>query len=134
MLFRSSREVQPHRQTKSIGAENTFEYDLITLAEMNVELDKIAEILHERIRRKGLMGRTITLKIKYSDFKLVTRSHSFLEAVTDLETIVLTAKKLLADTEPENQEIRLLGISISNFGNQEVRRKDDRDADQLALF
>ena len=128
------REVLPHRETKSVGAEDTFEYDLVTLEEMNTELDKIAAILYDRLKRNGLRGRTITLKIKYHDFKLVTRSQSFSDAVNDQETIVTTAKKLLAATEPEDQKIRLLGISLSNFGDLVVRKKTEGDTDQLELF
>ena len=68
------REVQPNRETKSVGAEDTFPYDLTTTDEMCAELDKIARILTDRLERNGLKGRTITLKLKYHDFKQVTRS------------------------------------------------------------
>ena len=128
------REVQPHRETKSVGAEDTFEFDLVDIEEMNAELDKIAEILYGRIRKNGLKGRTITLKIKYHDFKLVTRSQSYVDPVGDLETIIITAKKLLASTDPEDQKIRLLGISISNFGGLVIRNKNELRPDQLELF
>src|ERR1700712_973994 len=95
------REVQPHRETKSLAAEDTFAYDLTTTEEMEAELDKIAKIVHERLVKYELKGRTITLKIKYSDFKQITRNQSFPVAVDDLETICSTAKRLLAATEPD---------------------------------
>ncbi len=128
------REVQPHRETKSIGAEDTFQYDLTTVHEMNDELDKIGDVLHERLKRNGLKGRTITLKIKYHDFKLATRSHSYEDPVNDFETIISTVKQLLLATGPEDKKIRLLGISISNFGGNHVREIKEEETDQLKLF
>ncbi|CAN5221105.1 DNA polymerase IV [soil metagenome] len=129
------REVQPHRETKSVGAEDTFAYDLTSVEEMNEELEKIGDILHDRLKRSGLKGRTVTLKIKYYDFKLATRSHSFEEPVNDFETIVASAKQLLIATDPEDKKIRLLGISISNFGYPQVRSvREESETDQLKLF
>ncbi|CAN5487335.1 DNA polymerase IV [soil metagenome] len=128
------REVQPHRETKSVGAEDTFPYDLTTLDEMNQELDKIADVLYERLKRSAMKGRTVTLKIKYHDFKLASRSFSFAEGVSDYETIVATARKLLVATDPENKKIRLLGISLSNFGDPAPLQRNSDPIDQLKLF
>jgi DNA polymerase-4 len=129
------REVQPHRETKSIGAEDTFAYDLTTIEEMYEELDKIGYTVCERLRRYGLKGRTVTLKIKYHDFKIITRSHSFPEGSSDEEVIISTARELLAAVEPEGAKIRLLGISLSNF-SYPVAKVADRvfPTDQLELF
>jgi DNA polymerase-4 len=124
--------VQPDRETKSVGAEDTFPHDLTTLEEMYFELDKITRTLHTRLLKYNLKGRTITLKIKYHDFRLVTRSQSFAEGVDDKHLIAETAKQLLAATDPENKKIRLLGISLSNFGDQVRAKKDEHD--QLRLF
>src|ERR1700712_4100449 len=96
-----TREVQPHRETKSLAAEDTFAYDLTTVEEMEAELDKIAKTVCNRLQYYQLKGRTVTLKIKYSDFKQITRNQSFPVAVDDLETICSTAKRLLAATEPD---------------------------------
>lgn len=128
------REVQPHRKSKSLGAEDTFSFDLTTLEEMEDKLEKIALLVFERLQVKKLKGRTITLKIKYSDFKQITRNKSFPVAVSDLETILLTAKQLLLATEPEDKKIRLLGISLSNFGEPEVKVKAEKVTGQLRLF
>jgi DNA polymerase-4 len=128
------REVQPDRETKSIGAEDTFPYDLTNLDEMNDELDKIAVIVYNRLQRSGLKGRTISLKIKYHDFKLATRSQSFTDPVIDRITLAGTAKQLLAATAPEDKKIRLLGISVSNFGEATVKRRMGDVRDQLKLF
>jgi len=128
------REVWPHRQTKSVGAEDTFSFDLTTLEEMNTELEKIGEIITDRLKRHSLKGRTITLKIKYHDFKLATRSQSLTNGTDDQEFIVDIAKKLLAATEMDGKNVRLLGISLSNFGELEPRQRREEESDQLTLF
>ena len=129
-----NREVQPHRETKSLAAEDTFAYDLTIVEEMEAELDKIAITVCNRLQHYQLKGRTITLKIKYHDFKQITRNQSFPSGLNDLETICATAKKLLAATEPEDKRIRLLGISLSNFGEVTVKQKEEKPTDQLRLF
>jgi len=127
------REVQPHRETKSLAAEDTFAADLTDINDMNAELEKIAATVAARLEKHQLKGRTVTLKIKYNDFKQITRNQSFAEPIRDMETILTTAKKLLATTDPAGKKIRLLGISISNFGV--VVRNERRDkSGQLELF
>jgi DNA polymerase-4 len=128
------REVQPNRETKSIGAEDTFAYDLTDIDDMFAELDKIAETVARRVESYELKGRTITLKIKYSDFKQITRNYSLPEPVCALQTISETAKKLLIATEPEGKRIRLLGVTLSNFGEIIPKQKKDDDSGQLELF
>lgn len=127
------REVRPDREAKSVGAEDTFSFDLTTQVEMNLELEKIAGVVQARLARYQLKGRTITLKIKYHDFKQITRSQSFDEAIDDLETIESTAKQLLNNTELD-KKVRLLGISLSNFNYPAIRTRADEDSDQLKLF
>ncbi len=129
-----NRLVQPHRETKSLAAEDTFSHDLTELLEMELKLEEIAEIVYERLKKKNLSGRTITLKIKYHDFKQITRNRSFAHPVGDLKTIVDTAKSLLMSTDPVDQKIRLLGISLSNFGEAEPKQKEERFTGQLRLF
>ncbi len=128
------REVQPHRETKSLGAEDTFPEDLTEIADMHVELEKIAKVVHERLQRYQLKGRTITLKIKYSDFRQITRNQSFPQPVGDFHTILETAKQLLAATFPEDKRIRLLGITLSNFGEAATHTPRQGNPDQLSLF
>jgi DNA polymerase-4 len=126
------REVQPYRETKSVGAEDTFAYDLTTIEEMHTELEKIAVVVHNRLVKNELKGRTVTLKIKYSDFRQVTRSQSFTYFLDDTDTILSTAQNLLAATDPENSRIRLLGITLSNFTLPETIVKPI--SPQLSLF
>lgn len=128
-----TREVVPDRETKSVGAEDTFPFDLNEIKDMFRELDKLANVVHDRLYNHKLKGRTITVKIKYSDFKIITRSKSFPEPVGDLDVIIATAHQLLRQTEPEGSNIRLLGVSVSNFPTAERAPKDDF-SDQLGLF
>ncbi|MDR3696601.1 DNA polymerase IV [Mucilaginibacter sp.] len=129
-----NREVQPNRETKSLAAEDTFPYDLTTLEEMEEELDKIAQTVCRRLQQYELKGRTITLKIKYNNFKQITRNQSFPAGLNDLETVCATAKKLLVATGVEDKKIRLLGISLSNFNEVAVKPKEEKPTDQLTLF
>lgn len=129
-----NRPVQPHRETKSMGAEDTFAYDLTEPGEMNAELDKIAQTVADRLARYNLKGRTITLKVKYSSFKQITRNQSFVRPVGDLETLSKTAKQLLTATGLDDVRIRLLGISVSNFGELPVKTRKDEVSKQLRLF
>jgi DNA polymerase-4 len=126
------RAVQPDRETKSIGAEDTFPFDLATFEEMYPELDKLANVVCDRLQRYSLRGRTITLKIKYHDFKIITRSQSLPEPVSDWEIIIDTVRRLLDATEPD-RKVRLLGISLSNFGTAS-RPQREEETDQLRLF
>lgn len=129
-----NRPVQPHRETKSVGAEDTFAEDLETEAAMCAELERIAPLVHDRLRRHGLKGRTVTLKVKYHDFQQITRNHSFLQATDSLEDILDAAKKLLVATLPDGKPVRLLGITMSNFGEIPVKKSRPENPDQLSLF
>ena len=106
-------EVQPHRVRKSLSAENTFEKDLITLAEMEENLRPIFEEVIRRIEKSGIKGRTVTLKLKYSDFNLQTRSKT-LEQYPEAEMIWQVGLELLRQEEIP-KPIRLLGLGISNL-------------------
>jgi DNA polymerase-4 len=127
-----NRPVEPNQETKSIGAEDTFPEDLTAIDDMNKELDKIAATVHKRLASHQLKGRTITLKIKYSDFKIITRSRSFTEPTNDLSLISNTGKALLVTTNPQESKIRLLGITVSNFGDKAT--PDPLMSGQLPLF
>lgn len=126
------RPVEPNQETKSIAAEDTFPEDLTTVEQMNRELAKIAPVVHQRLVQHQLKARTITLKIKYSDFKIITRSRSFDEPFDDPALMESTARELLLATEPQAVRIRLLGISLSNFGGKTGSKKSIPG--QLYLF
>lgn len=129
------RPVQPHRETKSVGAEDTFPIDLTSVEDMLHELEKIANNVFVRLKRNSLKGRTVTLKIKYHDFKSITRSESFAEPTDSFDYILETANRLLLATAPETRKIRLLGISVSNFGESVTITPVGQSANnQLTLF
>ncbi|MBB5621093.1 DNA polymerase-4 [Pedobacter cryoconitis] len=127
------RPVQPHRLTKSLSVEDTFGKDLISTEELVAELELIAEKVAERLEKNRLKGKTLTLKIKFDDFKQLTRNVSFSAGVSDYATIITSAKELLLKVETEDRKIRLLGITLSNFGTA-VNPGKFTDPDQLELF
>jgi DNA polymerase-4 len=127
------RPVQPHRLTKSLGAEDTFEEDLATREEMFTELEQIAEKVTARLEKNQLKGKTLTLKVKFSDFTQITRNQSFVTPIGDYLSIIAAAKDLLIRADLEDSKVRLLGISLSNFGNLLPSAKVT-DPDQLELF
>ncbi len=129
-----NRKVEPYRETKSLGAEDTFAQDLTTQEEMNAALAKIAAVVYERLQKAQLKGRTLTLKIKYHDFKQITRNKSWLFPVGDLHAITETAQQLLAATDINNKKIRLLGITLSNFGELQPKTKRGYNSEQLELW
>lgn len=128
------REVRPNRETKSVGAEDTFATDLITIEELMDELKKIATIVNSRLEKHQLKGRTITLKIKFHDFRIITRSHSFAEPTNDFETILKTAAQLMTAALDDQDRIRLMGISVSNFVEPLIHINDGSTGGQLKLF
>lgn len=106
-------EVQPNRERKSISAEHTFDKDLPTQAEWEDALKDVFEELIRRVEKIGIRGRTITLKIKYKDFTLQTRSRSF-DQYPDKKQIWETVLELL-NQEKLIDAVRLFGIGISNL-------------------
>ncbi|WP_281171908.1 DNA polymerase IV [Algoriphagus terrigena] len=106
-------QVHPHRTRKSLSAESTFDKDLIAFQEMESKLRYVFEEVISRIERSGIKGRTVTLKIKYSDFTLQTRSKT-LEQYPDQEMIWTTALELL-NQEEIAKPVRLLGLGLSNL-------------------
>lgn len=124
------RPVEPNRETKSISAEDTFLNDLTNPAEMKEQLDRLAAIVTNRLQQYDLKGKTITLKIRYSDFKQLTRSHTLPIAIADQETIAATALQLLLKTDILEVKVRLLGITVSNI----VDESGTVESGQLRLF
>ena len=111
------RPVEPFRETQSVGAEDTFPEDLFEDEELNTQLNRISIIVADRLNKNNLQGRTVTLKIKYSNFKLITRSKSLSKPVSDSDTISKVSRELLEGTLPPPRGIRLLGISVSKFND-----------------
>ncbi|WP_257957557.1 DNA polymerase IV [Parapedobacter tibetensis] len=112
------RPVQPDRERKSLAVEDTFSKDLIHMDAMEEELGKIASKLASRLKKSQLKGRTFTLKIRFADFRLITRSHSLPYYTDDSEEMLAIARQFLQLVVAQDpMPIRLLGISVSNFDN-----------------
>jgi DNA polymerase-4 len=109
------RPVTPHRERKSIGKETTLAADTTDMAQVLSILESIAVKLEKAVRRKRIQGRTITLKIKYHDFQLITRSRTVNEELTTARQMMEHIQTLLPKTYVGLKKIRLLGISISNL-------------------
>src|SRR6201986_3764351 len=88
------REVKPDRPYKSVSAERTFDEDLIDPERLAAELERIAGYAWERIKRAEVAGRTVTLKVKYGDFTIITRSRSFPGPVADIEAFTAAGQAL----------------------------------------
>jgi len=109
------REVKPDRPYKSVSAERTFDEDLTDPERLAGELERIAGYAWERMRRAEVAGRTVTLKVKYGDFTIVTRSKSFSNCVPDLAAFTAAGQVLLAGLHPLPRGIRLLGLGLHNL-------------------
>ena len=106
--------VKTDRIRKSIAAERTFTSNLTSEIYMLEKLDTIAEELQKRLEKSDVAGKTVTLKIKYSDFSIQTRSKTLSDYITDKMTLLETVKELLFQDKVINS-VRLLGISVTNL-------------------
>jgi DNA polymerase-4 len=120
------RQVRPDRPYKSIGAEDTFVEDLIAEADLAAELDRISQTVWRRIAEREIGGRTVTLKVKYRDFQIVTRARSLDRPVAGREEFLEIGCALLRTLMPAAKGIRLLGLTLSNLS-------EGADADTEAL-
>ncbi|HUH28282.1 DNA polymerase IV [Gelidibacter sp.] len=111
-------EVKPNRIRKSLAAERTFNENLSSEIFMLEKLEKIAKEVAKRLEQSKVAGKTVTLKIKYSDFTLQTRSKTLPYFVSNKEVILDTAKDLLYQEKMSNS-VRLLGISMSNLNTED---------------
>jgi DNA polymerase-4 len=109
------RPVLPNRIRKSIGAENTFSQDLTSLDELKAELGPLVDKVWHYCDSTGLRGRTVTLKLKFSDFQIITRSRSLGVLISDRSTLASISEELLTAQFPLPKRIRLIGVSISSL-------------------
>lgn len=112
--------VQPKRTTKSVAAEHTFEVNLSSEIFMLDQLESIAFQIEKRLQKHAISGKTITLKIKYSDFSLQTRSKTMPYFVSDRNLIFDIVKELLYQ-ERLKDSVRLLGIALSNLNTEQKK-------------
>lgn len=114
-------EVKPLRLLKSVSAERTFSKNITSEVFMEKDLYAIAQELYERMAKKSISGKTLTLKIKYSDFSVQTRSKTLPHPIAQIPEIFHLAKALLYQQPLENS-VRLLGIAISNLNNKPTEK------------
>lgn len=112
------RPVEPNRIRKSIGAENTFERDISGLESMISELEKIAAEVLARIEKSNTYGRTLTLKVKFSNFEQITRSKTVNYLINSFDKIMELTRELLQTFDTGSAQVRLLGLSLSNLDNR----------------
>ncbi len=122
------RQVRPDRVRKSVGAESTYHTDLMTLPECDAALAPLASKVWRHASRHELRGRTVTLKVKFADFRQVTRARTLPRAVETEAQMLDIARDLIAAVMPDPRGARLLGITLSGFG------RDGGDPAQLDLF
>jgi DNA polymerase-4 len=113
------REVKPDRPYKSVSAERTFDEDLRDPDRLAAELERIAGYAWDRVKRADVTGRTVTLKVKFGDFTLITRSKSYPAPVPDQGAFTVTGQALLAALHPLPKGIRLLGLGLHNLSEGE---------------
>jgi len=125
-------EVKPNRIAKSVGAERTFSDNLTSEIFMLEKLEHIANELERRLKKYGISGKTITLKIKYSDFTTQTRSKTIPYYISDKNLILETAKELLYQEKPKNS-VRLLGISLNNLNTDKKEKKQQKTEQKKSI-
>ncbi|MTK52414.1 DNA polymerase IV [Paludibacter sp.] len=125
------REVEPDRITKSVSAESTFDQDKDSVLHLQLELYQVALEVIKRMEKEQFFGRTVTVKIKFADFKIITRSRTLPEVVKDFQQLWSAAKTILRNTDLGGQKVRLLGLGISNAGETAGRKSIQL---QLDLF
>ena len=121
------RDVEPVREVKSIGGEETFAEDILHVDVIKRELLSLATRVSRRMRRQGLAGKTVTLKVKYHDFVRISRSKTLPDSTDDEREIFRSCCGLLEKTEAGKRPVRLLGISLSHLCSK-------GDQMQLSLF
>jgi len=125
------RAVQPHRQRKSIGTEDTFLEDVFDLAKARAETAIMADKVWRSLAGKSLNARTVTLKVKYADFQQITRSRTMsvpLASASELEGLTFA---LLEPLFPTVKGIRLIGVTLSTLGDPDDTPPEGR---QLSLW
>jgi DNA polymerase-4 len=137
-LFRAARgidlrPVAAHRVRKSVGGERTFSEDIGSGAALRETLETIIAIVWDRIEAAGAKGRTVSLKLKFTDFRIMTRASSLPDYVSGKEEFARLARALLEGELPLPKPIRLMGLTLSGLEGAEAE-KPARDEAQLRLL
>jgi DNA polymerase-4 len=133
-LGRDDRPVVPDHEAKSSGTENTYSHDLTDVGRIREEVAEMARQGAGWLEREGLYARTVTVKVRYSNFQTITRSHSAWPATRDASTIAGRALDLLDRTEAGTRPVRLLGVSVHNLMESPGEDERPRKVRPLPLF
>jgi DNA polymerase-4 len=106
------RAVNPNQERKSIGCEETYATDLAEIETIRVEVDRLARRTASILERKELFAKTVVLKLRYADFRTITRSHTRLPATQSADEVAARTLALLAKTDAGSKPVRLLGVSV----------------------
>lgn len=129
------RPVKANRERKSIGAERTFEVNSTDLNLLKKELEKVANILWERYKSSNKEGKTVSLKLKFSDFSQITRAKSFQKTISEKSTLITTLFNLLEDNYTTELPVRLIGATLTGFVESLEDQGDSLDLpNQLSLL
>jgi len=126
------RAVKPDRIRKSIGAERTYGEDLTAEDALRNALDGIVDILWERVQKQPARGRTVTLKLKYRDFRQITRVRSLPGAVTSRETLRAVGQELLGEQLPVPLGVRLLGLTVGSLDSADINQSAEKSVAEPA--
>jgi DNA polymerase IV len=109
------RPVEPDWTPRSSGSENTYSQDISDIHRVREEIDEMARDAADWLARKTWVCRTVTIKVRYSDFTTITRSHTQVPPTRDADDIAARAVRLLEKTEAGQRPVRLLGVSVHNL-------------------
>ncbi len=123
---KDDRPVEPSRERKSVGKETTFERDLTDRARMEEILAHLAMQVEQRLVELALQGKTLTLKVRWSNFQVVTRSVSRAQGFQDAQTMTPVLYTLLHQLDGKSRPVRLLGVAVSKFLTQEEMRRNEQ--------
>ncbi|HUF33393.1 MAG TPA: DNA polymerase IV [Acidimicrobiales bacterium] len=118
---RDSRAVVPDTRPKSVSHEETFSRDHHSLETLDREVVRLSEAVGTRLRRAGLAGRTVSVKVRFNDFRTITRSETHPEGIDTGVAIARTARRLLAEVDP-SPGVRLLGVGITGLAGGATRQ------------
>jgi DNA polymerase-4 len=124
---RDERPVVPDAKAKSIGHEETFAKDHHTHAGLDRELLRLGDAVATRLRKAGVTGRTVQVKVRFHDFATITRSETVLEGIDEAGVLVKVARRLLAGVDP-SPGVRLLGVSVAQLSEGAARQLTFEDA------
>ncbi|MBF0147181.1 MAG: DNA polymerase IV [Magnetococcales bacterium] len=116
-----ARPVNPNRERHSVGTEDTFERDLHDRREMLIRLEAIAHEVARRMAKNHFTGKTLTLKVKFADFRQITRSKTVDDAIVDPVRMMILTRRLFAGVQIPPRGVRLLGLTVSNTCSEQVR-------------